>query len=88
MAQNGTKTELTGKKLKVAEGLASPEFDGNISRLLEEYGVPRRSFYNWWSDDNYVQAVNNLIERHTDTELGRVWQTLSISFIFCVPKKG
>ena len=76
MEQNGTNSIYTGKKQKAAEMLASPEFSGSITELIEAVGVPRTTFYRWMEDDKYISFINSLIERYTDSELGPVWKSL------------
>lgn len=76
MAQNSTKSGLTGKRRKAAEMLANPEFRGTITELCNTIGVPRRTLYNWLGDDAFRSEVDGLIERYTDSELSRVWKSL------------
>ena len=75
MAQIGTNA-LCGKKLKVAEMLVNPEYNGTITQMLEECDVPSRTFYHWLEDEEFVEAVNKLVDRYTNSELPRVWKAL------------
>lgn len=76
VAQNSTKSGLTGKRRKAAEMLANPDFRGTITELCNTIGVPRRTLYNWLGDDGFRAEVDGLIERYTDSELSRVWKSL------------
>ncbi len=76
MKQNETKIAYTGKKQKVAEMLASPEFTGTTSELLRQADVPRTTFYRWMDDRDYVEYINSLIEKYSDGELAGVWKAL------------
>lgn len=68
--------KVKGKKRKMAEMLASPEFDGNISKLCDEIGVARSTFYRWYEDADFVRYVEWLIERYSDSELANAWRAL------------
>ena len=68
--------KVKGKKRKMAEMLASPEFDGNISKLCDEIDVARSTFYRWYEDSDFVRYVEWLIERYSDSELANAWRAL------------
>ena len=55
---NGFYPKVKGKKRKMAEKLASPDFDGNISKLCGEMGVARSTFYRWYEDADFVRYVD------------------------------
>ena len=76
MEQNGTKKLYTGKRKKVAEMLANPDFTGTMTELIENVGVPRTTFYRWLEDEQYIEYINSLVERYTDSELAAVWKAL------------
>lgn len=72
----GIYPSIKGKKRKIAEKLASPEFDGNISNLCKEYKIARSTLYRWYDDACFKGYVEWLIERYTDTELANAWRAL------------
>ena len=73
---NGFYPKIEGKKRKMAEMLANPEFDGNISKLCNEMGVARSTLYRWYDDSDFTSYVEWLIEKYTDSELANVWRAL------------
>lgn len=73
---SGYYPKVKGKRRKVAERLASPEFDGNITRLCNEMGVARSTLYRWYDDADFMGYVEWLIEKYTDSELANAWRAL------------
>ena len=73
---NGFYPKIKGKKRKMAEMLANPEFDGNISKLCNEMGVARSTLYRWYDDSDFMSYVEWLIEKYTDSELANAWRAL------------
>lgn len=67
---------VTGKRRKLADELASPDFDGNISRLCERHGVARSTLYRWLGETDFKNYVDFLIEKYTDSELTNAWRAL------------
>lgn len=76
MAQNGTKTELTNKQCKVAERLANPDCFSNHSEIMEEFKIPRSTFYRWLRDEKFMKYVSDLVDKYTDAHLPDVWKAL------------
>ena len=68
--------KVKGKKRQIAEKLANPEFDGNISALCKEMCVARSTLYRWYDDANFVGYVEWLISRYSDSELPNAWRAL------------
>ena len=60
---------LSPKMKKCAERLINNEFDGNISKLCDELGIARSTFYRWYDKKEFKQYINFLIDRYTETEL-------------------
>ncbi len=67
---------VSGKMKKCAEMLISPDFDGNISKLCEELGIARSTFYRWYDRKEFKQYIKFLIERYTETELFSIWKAI------------
>lgn len=70
------KPELNAKMRKCAEMLTSPDFDGNISRLCEELGIARSTFYRWYDKEEFTKYLKFLIDRYTETELFNIWKAI------------
>lgn len=68
--------KLTGKKLKMAELLANPEFRGTNKELYETVGISHDTFYKWIKDGEIIACAEKLIDKYTDAELGAVWKAL------------
>ena len=75
------KIELKGKKLKMAEMLANPEFVGTNKELYETVGISHDTFYKWIKEDAVIAYTESLINKYTDGELGAVWKALLLSLI-------
>lgn len=45
---NNRGTVMSVKMRRCAEKLISEDFDGNISKLCEELGIARSTFYRWY----------------------------------------
>ncbi|WP_158553377.1 phBC6A51 family helix-turn-helix protein [Peribacillus saganii] len=76
-AQRGTKLGLTGKQIDIARILADPTETRTIKAICDDQGVPRRTFYNWYSKPEYKKYVDSLIDKYTDAELGGIWKALT-----------
>ena len=68
--------KLSGKRLKMAEMLANPEFMGTNKELYETVGISHDTFYKWIKDDEIISYADKLIEKYTDAELSAVWKVL------------
>ena len=68
--------KVKGKKRKVAEELASPDFDGNITRLCERHNIARSTLYRWYDDMGFNGYVSYLITKYSDSELANAWRAL------------
>lgn len=68
--------ELSGKKLKMAEMLANPEYNGTNKQIYEELGISHDTFYRWINDEKILKHAARLISRYTDSELAYVWKAL------------
>lgn len=56
--------------------MANPDFTGTITELLKQLGIGRTTFYRWMDDPEYIQYINALIDKYTDSELSTVWKAL------------
>ena len=73
---NGFYPKVKGKKRKMAEMLANPEFDGNISKLCDEIGVARSTFYRWLDESDFKGYLEYLVDKYSDSELPNAWRAL------------
>lgn len=67
---------INAKMKKCAQKLISSEFDGNISRLCDELGIARSTFYRWYDKKEFKEYINFLIDRYTETELFSIWKAI------------
>lgn len=74
--ENAAGFNITAKMKKCADKLISSEFDGNISRLCDELGIARSTFYRWYDKKEFKQYINFLIDRYTETELFEIWKAI------------
>lgn len=73
---DGFYPKVKGKKRKMAETLANPEFDGNISKLCDEIGVARSTFYRWLDESDFKGYLEYLVNKYSDSELPNAWRAL------------
>lgn len=76
MQQNTTEPLLTPEQLKAAELLAEPKAKTTITSIAANVGVARSTIYRWLDDDNFRSYLDDLIDKYTDSELGRIWKAL------------
>lgn len=79
MAEELTKKDkfkLNGKKIKMAEMLANPEFTGTNKQIQETVGISHETFYKWIKQKEMLDYIEQLVERYTDGELAAVWKAL------------
>lgn len=74
--KNSNGFAITARMKRCAEKLISSEFDGNISKLCEELGIARSTFYRWYDKKEFKQYINFLIDRYTETELFEIWKAI------------
>ena len=67
---------ISGKMKKCAEMLISTQFDGNISKLCEELGIARSTFYRWYDKAEFRAYIKFLIDRYTEKELFKIWKAI------------
>ncbi len=73
---NKKNTTLPPKMIKCAKRLVSPDFDGNISRLCEQLGISRSTFYKWHEKKEFKDYIKHLIKDYTESELVGVWKAV------------
>ena len=76
MATKSNRNGYTGKRAKLAETLTNPEFNGTVTDICKEVGVARSTFYRWMDDKDYLDYIQGLIDKYTDSELSSVWKAL------------
>lgn len=67
---------MSFKMRRCAEKLISEDFDGNISKLCEELGIARSTFYRWYEKNEFKEYIRFLIDRYTETELFNIWKAI------------
>lgn len=76
MTQNVPGMGLTEAQRRLAEVLANPDIQGSISEQCREAGVPRRNYYRWIKNEEFIKYVNYLVEKYTDSRMCRVWNAV------------
>lgn len=71
-----TRFDISAKMKKCAEKLISSEFDGNISKLCDDVGISRSTFYRWYEKKEFKQYINYLIDKYTESELFEIWKAI------------
>lgn len=61
---------------RCAEMIVSSDFDGNISKLCEELGIARSTYYKWIDREDFREYIKTLINQYTDSELVNIWKTV------------
>lgn len=74
--KNADDFNISANMKKCAQKLISNDFDGNISRLCEELGISRSTFYRWYDKKEFKEYINFLIDRYTETELFSIWKAI------------
>lgn len=74
--KNSDNFNISAKMKRCAEMLISSEFDGNISKLCDELGIARSTFYRWYDKKEFKAYINFLIDRYTETELFEIWKAI------------
>ena len=67
---------LTPEQLKACELLAEPRPKTTITSIAKSVGVARSTIYRWLDDDHFRAYLDELIDKYTDSELGRIWKAL------------
>lgn len=74
--QESGKSQLTAKMRKCAEKITSPDFDGNISKMCDEIGIARSTFYRWYDKSEFKEYIKVLVDRYAESELFNVWKAI------------
>jgi hypothetical protein len=75
-AENGSEWQPNAQLMAMAELLANPEDRRSKSEKMKEASLPERTYYRWMKDQRYIDYVNSLIEKYTDSELPEIWRAL------------
>ena len=78
MAAKSNKCGYTGKRARLAEMLVNPDNFATVTDICETVGVARSTFYKWLREPEYLEYIQGLIDRFTDSELAAVWKSLII----------
>jgi len=69
-------THLTPKQRNAIEILCRPEWDGTITKLCDEVGVSRKTYYEWMEKPLFVDALNKQIDKYSESMLPEAWKAL------------
>ena len=67
---------LSYKQRKAAEMLANPDIETSKTDIINTLSVPRSTFYRWLKQPEFIQYVDELIEKYTDGELAPIYKAL------------
>ena len=62
-------------KIKAAEMLADPTVSSK-RKVYETLNIPESTFYDWMNKQEFIDMVNEKIDKYTDRELAEVWRSL------------
>ena len=60
---------------KAAEMLANPEVKTN-KEIYESLDIPKSTFYDWKDRQEFIDMVNEKVDKYTDQALPDVWESL------------
>ena len=60
---------------KAAEMLANPEVKTN-KEIYESLDIPKSTFYDWKDRQEFIDMVNEKVDKYTDQALPDVWDAL------------
>lgn len=60
----------------MAEMLVNPEDRRTKAEKIIAAGLTERTFYRWMKDERYIDYVNSLLDKYTNSELPGVWKAL------------
>lgn len=75
-ATKSNKITLDGKKRKLIDFLTNPECQLTITAMCHEVGISRSTFYDWLSNDKFIEFLNKKIDNYANSELSAVWKAL------------
>lgn len=76
MAQNETNSILDANMIIAAECLANPAFMGTKEDIANAANVSRSTLYRWLRNEDFINIVNDLIDKYIAAEAGLVWKSL------------
>jgi hypothetical protein len=62
--------------IAMAELLVNPEDRRPKSEKIIESGLTERAFYRWMKDERYLNYINSLLDKYTNSELPGIWRAL------------
>lgn len=64
------------KQICVAQMLVNPEDKRTKEQKAQEAGITYKTLWGWMKDKRFIDYLNSLIDRYTDSELTEVWKSL------------
>lgn len=74
--KKGMYPAIKGKQRKVAEALADPSDDRNVTQLCQDFKISRTTFYNWQKDSAFMGYVDWLVENFTTSMIPKAWKQI------------
>lgn len=76
MARKRKDWQPNPKQIKMVELLLNPEDRRTKEKKCEEAGIAFSTLWRWMKDDNFVDYMNNQLDKYTNGELPEVWRAL------------
>jgi hypothetical protein len=73
-AREGTIWVPDARQVSLVELLINPDDRRSKTEKCEAAGVPRRTFYNWMAEENFVNYYYSQLDRYTSGELPEIWK--------------
>jgi hypothetical protein len=62
--------------IAMAEMLADPADRRTKGEKIKDAGLTERNFYRWMKDERYINYINNIVDKYTNSDLPDVWKAL------------
>lgn len=73
--QNTTKSNLTKKQINALSLFVDPSIS-TITEIADKARVCRSTIYDWLDDDDFTKALDEKIDKYTDSEVANIWKAL------------
>ena len=74
-SQKLTYADLTQKQINALSLFVNPEVD-TITEIADKAGVSRQTIYSWMDNEDFKYALNEKIDKYTDSQTASVWKSL------------
>ncbi len=64
------------RQKEFADLMLRRDFDGDIERLCDDYGVSKAEFNKWLEEERFKDIIEKSLEKHNYEEIAVVWKAL------------